>query len=710
MKMILKRLAVAALALLSLSLPAFAGQLDDYYLAAFSAQPGNALENAILLKSAESMDSAHCGTPLKHGLQRDWNQLQPSTQKVLAKQLALPTLSGSELTFISSAGHFKIHYTTSGGDAPSLLDANANNIPDWVETVAATMEQNLATYISLGYRQAPTAGSAPYDVFLRNLAPLGIYGQTTTTQAAPSIGFANAFASSIDIDNDFAEDIYTRASVNNGIPLFTPLQSLQITTAHEYHHAIQYGYNVFFEIWYAEATATWFEDELYDNVNQLYNYLFASMRNTNLSLDIRVDTGTGGGYGRWLLNRHFAESHGGPGIVRSFWESLAAKAPVGNADIPMSPIIDAILQTAGSNLGNDLLGYAGKLYTTAWTSHPSDISKIPAASMTAEYASNLITVASVPSPSTTLPHYSFAFFKLTPQASPSPTLTLTLTRDAGITAVAFLKTNSTITPFTPAAGSNQIVVTGFNLASEVVLLLVNPTASDNLFAGFSTDNSSISYVLAGTTITTAASVAAPASISLSWTAVPGAASYQVFRSSISSTSLAAYAATSATSFTDTNVVAGHTYYYSVTPVQSAGVTGPASQVKAVNIPAAPPAAASGGGGGGGGGGCFIATAAYGSYLHPQVQILRDFRDTRLLTNAPGRAFVALYYRLSPPLAGFIAQHGSLRLLARLLLTPVVLAVAHPAAAGVLLLAFAGGLAGRMSWRKPLSDVHQNQAV
>jgi hypothetical protein len=133
-------------------------------------------------------------------------------------------------------------------------------------------------------------------------------------------------------------------------------------------------------------------------------------------------------------------------------------------------------------------------------------------------------------------------------------------------------------------------------------------------------------------------------------------------------------------------------------------------VKAVNIPAAPPAAASGGGGGGGGGGCFIATAAYGSYLHPQVQILRDFRDTRLLTNAPGRAFVALYYRLSPPLAGFIAQHGSLRLLARLLLTPVVLAVAHPAAAGVLLLAFAGGLAGRMSWRKPLSDVHQNQAV
>jgi hypothetical protein len=116
------------------------------------------------------------------------------------------------------------------------------------------------------------------------------------------------------------------------------------------------------------------------------------------------------------------------------------------------------------------------------------------------------------------------------------------------------------------------------------------------------------------------------------------------------------------------------------------------------------------GGGGGGGACFIATAAYGSYLHPQVQTLRNFRDTRLLTNAPGRAFVALYYRLSPPVAGFIAQHAALRLLVRLLLTPVVLAVAHPAAAGTLLLAALCGLAGRMRRKKITYHVHHNQAV
>ncbi|HIJ95069.1 MAG TPA: S8 family serine peptidase [Desulfuromonadales bacterium] len=89
--------------------------------------------------------------------------------------------------------------------------------------------------------------------------------------------------------------------------------------------------------------------------------------------------------------------------------------------------------------------------------------------------------------------------------------------------------------------------------------------------------------------------------------------------------------------------------------------------------------------GGGGGGCFIATAAYGSYLHPSVQLLRNFRDHTLLTNAPGRAFVALYYRLSPPVAHFIAQHEIVRTLARWLLTPLVLMILHPLVMSIVML-------------------------
>lgn len=83
--------------------------------------------------------------------------------------------------------------------------------------------------------------------------------------------------------------------------------------------------------------------------------------------------------------------------------------------------------------------------------------------------------------------------------------------------------------------------------------------------------------------------------------------------------------------------------------------------------------------------CFIATAAYGSFLDPHVTALRQFRDDYLLTNPAGREFVRLYYRLSPPMAAVIAEHDGLRFAARLVLTPVILTVEHPVMAAALVL-------------------------
>ena len=58
--------------------------------------------------------------------------------------------------------------------------------------------------------------------------------------------------------------------------------------------------------------------------------------------------------------------------------------------------------------------------------------------------------------------------------------------------------------------------------------------------------------------------------------------------------------------------------------------------------------------------CFIATAAYGTALHEDIDVLRDFRDEYLMPNPAGRTIVKIYYTTSPPLAEVIRDNEGLR--------------------------------------------------
>lgn len=70
--------------------------------------------------------------------------------------------------------------------------------------------------------------------------------------------------------------------------------------------------------------------------------------------------------------------------------------------------------------------------------------------------------------------------------------------------------------------------------------------------------------------------------------------------------------------------------------------------------------------------CFIATAAFGSYEHRYVRVLREFRDRVLLPTAIGTRFVEWYYEHSPPAAEYIAHHRAARIATQLALWPVIL--------------------------------------
>jgi hypothetical protein len=72
-----------------------------------------------------------------------------------------------------------------------------------------------------------------------------------------------------------------------------------------------------------------------------------------------------------------------------------------------------------------------------------------------------------------------------------------------------------------------------------------------------------------------------------------------------------------------------------------------------------------------GGACFMAAAAYGSYDHPDVILLRKVRDRYLEKFELGRRFISAYYHYSLPLARFMKGHEILRYASRAALFPIV---------------------------------------
>ena len=792
--------------MLLLPVAVFGAALDDQYLAAFGAQPvaGFTVLEKALLSSATPTEVVRSGTPLRHALKRDWSKLQPATQKILAKALAVPTLSGTvsgnEPTQLSSGGHFLIHYTTSGADAPDVTAINKYSglglatSQDWVTQVGDRFEAAYAFYLlpgGRGYHPSANFPGKPLDVYLLDLASQGAYGFTQSGDPAPSAGYPYAYTAYIEIDKDFTNGLYTPT-------VYTPLQSLEVTSVHEFHHTIQYGYNYYFDVWYAEATSTWYENELYPEVKQLYSYIPGWFSDSTRQIDLSANFTNFAheAYGRWLFNRYLAEAHNTLDVVRSIWEAMPGITPPSDgSDIPMVPVVDSVLTNSyGSSLGSDLFGFAKRIYTRDWATHTEDLAHIPTYTPVATFSS--YPVSSSASTSVTLPHYSFAFYKFTPSAAQAD-LTITLSKTSGIKTAVFLRQAGAVSEIAVNKDGGSYTVTGFgslnSSADEVVLLAVNTVDIDNELANFATDgkvqqvadpgvsgscgganNTAVGAAptanLCSVGITSAvlqpgggplwtwsctggsggatASCSAPQTTAIENVAITsGNGSITAFNFSVAlddpilapAAKPSNFVATGAATFSATvtpgavatfqiqlqanlqpnpvfykivgsnwvKVAAGDytlngsTLTLKVTdngPYDNDPTSGKIQDPLVVGFETAGTAATSGSGGGGKSG-CFIATAAYGSYLHPKVAELRSFRDRYLLTNAPGRLFVALYYRLSPPIARVIAGHEWMRVAVRGMLTPVVLAVEHPSEALLAALLIVLGLVRRQATRR-----------
>lgn len=70
-------------------------------------------------------------------------------------------------------------------------------------------------------------------------------------------------------------------------------------------------------------------------------------------------------------------------------------------------------------------------------------------------------------------------------------------------------------------------------------------------------------------------------------------------------------------------------------------------------------------------GCYVATMVYGDYNHPNVKILRNYRDTKLHKSLWGKIFICLYYKLSPKFVQLFRRFRLFHNVSRLILGIIV---------------------------------------
>lgn len=194
---------------------------------------------------------------------------------------------------------------------------------------------------------------------------------------------------------------------------------------------------------------------------------------------------------------------------------------------------------------------------------------------------------------------------------------------------------------------------------------------------------SLFVVLAVLFLVPLAETAHSATVTLAWdpNPEPTVAGYRLYLGTSPGYYTSSVDVAAATRATVSSLIEGVTYYMAVTAYDTSGNQSGYSDEIVYTVPGgAVPEPSTGSSGGGGGGGCFIATAAFGSAMAPEVERLREFRDSCLLTNGPGRAFVDFYYRVSPPIADFISHDEDLRQIPRVMLWPLVYGVQNPTAA------------------------------
>ena len=195
-------------------------------------------------------------------------------------------------------------------------------MPDFVEQVAEVAEHVYEVENGrLGWRPPRSdghegGGEGKTDIYLAEIGG-SLFGYAAPDRGQQTRGHRQPrhLHGYLVLDNDYDPFEF---------PGTKPLADLEVTVAHEYNHILQFGYDAYQDAWFAESTATWMEDQVYDHIDDYLRYVRRWVR----LYDTPITAPTIREYGSAVWN-HWLTHRYGRAIVRRAWAGAIHSRPAG---------------------------------------------------------------------------------------------------------------------------------------------------------------------------------------------------------------------------------------------------------------------------------------------------------------------------------------------------------------------------------------------
>ncbi len=294
--------------------------------------------------------SAKCGFREAMELQQYYHLLSPQWQKLAKPLLEMPK---RQYQVTSPSGHFILHYDLTGIHAVPSKDSLGNGIPDYIDSAAVILDHVWDVEINqLGFRPPPDSTGQPVQSYPVFFSSINYYGLTNFNmqEDIPELPGQN-YVSYLELHRNFSGGSFA----TNG------LEALKVTAAHEFHHAIQLGYQfrwkwdgpylIYPDLFFMEMSSTFMEDYVYDSINDYVQYVNKFLPVADAKPFNVTDNNTE--YANSLYLHMLTKVHG-VNIFRQIWETIIR--------YPALDALDLVLRKYDDSFSKSFNQYACWLY------------------------------------------------------------------------------------------------------------------------------------------------------------------------------------------------------------------------------------------------------------------------------------------------------------------------------------------------------------